>query len=289
MYYNTVTAMNQPVNLQELDAQHAQRLLDVAAKILADPATNAPTKAQMLLVHSVMSRQHMLTGHLRAALGRHVQTGPLAGLAMFPDNFIEASTCSRLLGYYEYPLRPIFEQIVATQYDRIVNIGCAEGYYAVGLARIMPQTRVIAADIDATMRERCARLAALNNVSDRVEIIGELTHDNLQARIQPGERTLILCDIEGAEDELLDPAAVPALAQCDLLVELHEVYRPGLTGRLTERFATTHDYRQIETYEATPTLPAFANSLSELDRALLIFEGREGPTPWGWWTAKKTV
>jgi isocitrate dehydrogenase len=48
---------------------------------------------------------------------------------------------------------------------------------------------------------------------------------------------LILCDIEGAEDSLLDPVAAPALAHADILVEAHDGMRPGLSARLAERFA----------------------------------------------------
>lgn len=64
----------------------------------------------------------------------------------------------------------------------------------------------------------------------------------------------MICDIEGYEYELLDPAKTPALRQCDILVELHEFERAGLTmegGRdeLMRRFSVSHD---IEIVSAQP-------------------------------------
>jgi len=43
---------------------------------------------------------------------------------------------TKLLGFYEQPLQPYIEQVIQTGYPTIINIGCAEGYYAVGLAHL---------------------------------------------------------------------------------------------------------------------------------------------------------
>ncbi len=48
--------------------------------------------------------------------------------------------------------------------------------------------------------------------------------------------TVVICDIEGAEEELLDPEQAPGLTAADILVEVHEGVRPGLLDRLNRRF-----------------------------------------------------
>jgi len=78
------------------------------------------------------------------------------------------------------------------------------------------------------------RLARINGANVRVH--GEATPESLGA-VLTGQHALVVCDCEGYEDVLLDPSRVPALAKCDLLVELHEVGHPGMGERIAARFA----------------------------------------------------
>src|SRR5687767_13183612 len=70
--------------------------------------------------------------------GMHYPAMEAAGSAIFP----------KLAGCYEAELRSLMEQIVRTPYTTVVDVGCAEGYYAVGLALRMPQVNVLAFDMD---------------------------------------------------------------------------------------------------------------------------------------------
>jgi hypothetical protein len=51
--------------------------------------------------------------------------------------------------------------------------------------------------------------------------------------------------VEGAEDSLLKPG-IPNIDQTEILVELHEMFVPGVTQRLQERFCETHHMEIIE-------------------------------------------
>ena len=59
------------------------------------------------------------------------------------------------------------------------------------------------------------------------------------------ERTLVFCDIEGAEDALLDPDKRPALRKMDLIVELHECFQPDIARKVCARFAASHDIAMV--------------------------------------------
>ena len=52
--------------------------------------------------------------------------------------------------------------------------------------------------------------------------------------------SLVLSDCEGFEGELFATAA-PALDSATLLVEVHDMFVPGVSDRLRRRFAGTHD------------------------------------------------
>jgi hypothetical protein len=57
--------------------------------------------------------------------------------------------------------------------------------------------------------------------------------------------SFLLCDAEGDEHVLLDPASVPSLRITFILVETHEFIRPGVTDELMKRFAFTHQVQRI--------------------------------------------
>ncbi len=215
--------------------------------------------------------------------GRRVLAGPFAGL-QYGNDVVCGAYVAKLVGSYEEELHGVIEQIKVRQYRRIVDVGCAEGYYAVGLAVQMPGARVLAYDIDENARRYCADLARLNGVAGRVEVRGRCGHAKLEASCGP--ETLVVCDCEGFEHELLDPAAVPRLKQTDLLVELHDCLRPGLTPDLLARFAHTHDVQLIESRErAVQDYPVLEVMRAE-DRPWAVREGRGAVMQWAYFTAR---
>jgi hypothetical protein len=216
--------------------------------------------------------------------GGKVMAGPFAGM-LFTDRSTHGCHAPKLLGCYEAELHPVVEAIVATPYQVIVNIGCAEGYYAVGLARRMPQVRVIARDTDPAGQAAIHKVIAANALGERITVGGLFEAADF-ASIGTG-RTLVICDIEGGEDELLDPQQAPALAGFDLLVEAHDVVKPGLAQRLADRFAATHDVERIEPEPLSRSLPPAFATLGDLEQMMLVWEWRTGPTPWLWMKARR--
>ena len=144
----------------------------------------------------------------------------------------------------------------------------------------MRNTCVLAFDLNPKAQEVCAELAAKNGVSDRVTVSGLFKPEDFAN--YAGERVLVLCDIEGAERDLLDPAVASALTGMDLIVESHECLIPGITKLLIDRFSATHDITVVEDngQRQLPQAPAWFNNLAHLDQLLAVWEWRSGPTPW---------
>lgn len=210
-------------------------------------------------------------------LDTRIRTGPFAGMNYVVQS-AEGALLPRMLGVYERELHGELAAFAEQPPETIVDIGCAEGYYAVGLARMMPQTTVHAFDIDATARRRCGLLAEANGVADRVHVGGEFTGADF-ARFA-GSRTLIFIDAEGFEDDILRPDLYPALAGFDLIVETHPGARPGVTDRLIERFSSTHDIKRIDPAVNEADLIPRITEASHLDMMIACWEWRAGPTPW---------
>lgn len=214
--------------------------------------------------------------------GAVVQHGPFRGMN-FSTRSTEGARAARLLGAYEASLIPVIEEIVARAYPLVVDIGSAEGYYAVGLARRMPGVRVLARDASDLAQQACRSLSIENGVAGQVEVGGLFSHADFESLQGP---RVVICDIEGAEVELLDPARAPSLARTDILVECHDGLIENATATLMARFAPTHDITRIERSLAGDCIPVWMETFSDLDRLLALWEWRSGPTPWLWMRAK---
>jgi len=237
----------------------------------------------------LLTRSEALTNGLRPLTGDKVYSGPFKDMLLTNDA-IQSSGCrsSILLGCYEQELHTLFEKIIATNYTRVLNIGCSVGYYAVGLARRMPHTMIEAFDIDPNARRKCTELAKINGVSDRINVSGKFSGDDF-AKYTEG-RTLVLMDIEGAETQLLDPVRYPALQKMDVVVELHDILNPVISKEVSTRFIPTHHVEIIKNQNFLPdlgTLLPQTYHLDPFDHLLLGWEARDGATPWGVFSSKE--
>lgn len=211
-------------------------------------------------------------------------SGPFEGLD-YATAASEGARIPRLLGCYESTLHPIFESIIEARPPLVIDVGCAEGFYAIGLAQRLPNSTIWARDTNEDAQEKCRALAELNGVAGRVKVGGELTHADFD--ICRAQHTVVLCDIEGAEADLMNPELAKGLRRADILIEVHETgSKTSMLQTLEERFAETHSATALYRHASTESLPAWMEGLSDLDRLLALWEWRSIPTPWLWLTAK---
>ena len=178
-----------------------------------------------------------LSNDLRALVGNKVQGGPFKDMLLTQDAITQYMSPFQL-GTYEHELHPVFEKIIAGNYTHILNIGCSVGYYAVGLARRMPHKTIKAFDTDPEARRKCAEMAYLNGVQDRVLISGQFDGERFDNYADG--KTLVLMDIESAETQLLDPVKYPALLKMDVVVELHDLMDHTISKTVCARFTASH-------------------------------------------------
>jgi hypothetical protein len=195
--------------------------------------------------------------------GLQVTGGPFAGLT-YPDR-TPLSLVPKLLGVYERELHGAIEDAIRADPELIVNVGAADGYYAVGLARRCPSATVVAFEADAGQQELCRRVAAANGVS--VQIKGTAEPADLRALAPAG--TLVVMDCEGCERALLEPRL-----DATIIAELHDFLDPGVGDAVAARFAATHDVTLVP----TAPQPSARHPLSEQ---------RPGPMRWAVMTPRR--
>lgn len=183
-------------------------------------------------------RQRTIPGIVAFALtGGKVSGGPFAGMN-YILNSIGSALAPKLLGTYEAELHEIVEKLAQQRFSILVDVGAAEGYYAVGFARRFGSVPVIAFEQETVGRKLLARLAAVNGVTDAIEIRGRCEPYDLQDALKPG--SLLITDVEGYERVLVDPGLIPALKGATMLIEVHGE-GDELGQELCRRLAATHE------------------------------------------------
>lgn len=151
----------------------------------------------------------------------------------------------KLLGTYELEVASIVRELIGLQFATIVVAGAAEGYYAVGFARALPESRVVAFEASKAARDALLDLATRNGVGERVESRGICDARGLSSALDGPPPVLLVMDLDGAEAALLDPFVLPVLARVEMLVELHDCFIEGVGDLVSRRFAATHEVRRI--------------------------------------------
>jgi hypothetical protein len=192
-------------------------------------------------------------------------------------------------GCYELELHNVIAEAATKQYHTIIDIGSAEGYYSVGFALNFSDAGVFSFEIDPWARGQQRRLADLNRVSN-LTIRGFCTHKDIDA-ISCG-RTLVICDIEGSEKELLDPSRALSLRASDCVVELHDTADFSMSEMVDlfiERFKFTHSIRLIEMEERVPVQLESSGTLPGEVDASLLDEHRSQRQVWLWMQARRLL
>lgn len=168
-----------------------------------------------------------------------VLSGPFKGM-IYPElKSVGSPLLPKILGSYEDELSEILKKIIATGYKTVIDIGCAEGYYAVGLAMRLPESRVFAFDTDQVAIARCKKMAKVNSVANRVELGGFCDANKLKG-FPYNYPALIVCDCEGYEKQLFINDNITALSQVDILLELHEYTVPDILDYISALFKESH-------------------------------------------------
>jgi len=149
-----------------------------------------------------------------------------------------------------------------------------------------PQAKVIAFEMEPKGQAALREMSRLNHVADRVEVRGKCEPADLVAALENIGRPVVICDVEGYEEKLLDPQAVPALARTAILVELHDFIIPGITEELKRRFATTHRIKHIwQQPRSRSQFPWHTFGTTLLPKSYLdwsVSEWRPVPMAWLW-------
>ncbi|MCB0176400.1 MAG: hypothetical protein KDJ97_38235, partial [Anaerolineae bacterium] len=214
-----------------------------------------------------------------------VMSGPFKGMKYY-NEVVWGSITPKWLGSYEFELHRTILEISNRGYTNFIDIGAAEGYYAVGLASLDPNLRIYTFDTDPYARRLQKKLAHLNG-SKNITIGKYCTYKKINQLATT--KTILICDIEGYEYQLLDPDRAEGLLHCDILVEVH-----GFTGLqaaeveriLVQRFKHSHRIQRIASKVrcAKDWQNTCGYRLSNQELTIALNEHRSNSQCWLWLT-----
>lgn len=218
--------------------------------ILSTPSAKKKKLAEEIKKEKSIKKTDALLDNIFKFQEQVVINGPFKGM-----KYINASNGSALLpklvGSYEEPIHKwVYYIRDEAKYSFILDVGCAEGYYAIGLCKAKSSPRVFAYDINIQALSNAKELASKNGVLERIsfgECFDPKVLDSVRAN-HPGQKILIFMDVEGAEIDLLNTFDFPSILECDILVELHDCFKANLTDSIVKYFANTHEIELVFDY-----------------------------------------
>jgi len=219
----------------------------------------------------------------RVFAANEVLAGPFAGMRYANPASVGSSLWPKFAGTYEAELHPILSTILKRSYKRLIDVGYAEGFYLVGLGRLLGKATLVGFDIDTKAPTLCAANAALNSIDKhRLCLFGGW--EELRFRDELTDDSLVILDCEGVENNVVSALDQTQLRSADWLIETHDHLVPSTSARLSQRFSETHDVTIVDTQPEEQKLAIVPDQLrTSCDENLLKFivsERRKAPQTW---------
>ena len=218
-----------------------------------------------------------------------VKNGLFKGMK-YPGKVSRYSTLfPKLIGSYEKELLVVFEEICKQEYTHILNIGCAEGYYAVGLAMRFPSAAVYAYDIDKDAIRLCRNMAKINGVEERVHLASVCDINTLEG-FSSTKKCLIISDCEGCEKDLFTQEIAKLFNHHDFLIEIHDFVDITISSIIRQRFERTHLIKVVKSIDDLKKAQLYfyeeLKRYNHNDKKILLQEKRPTIMEWFYMTPK---
>jgi len=212
--------------------------------------------------------------------GGKVYQGPFKDMTIVRKfSWGDGDTAGKLLGIYEDELHPAITHLTKeNDFDVVLNIGCAEGYYGIGLARNLPKSLCALFDINPDAINIARENAKVNGVNN-VQFNTDCSVENIRSYLAKAKRPFIVMDVEGHENVLLDLNLIPELNRSTVIVESHDCVSSGTTDRIVDRLKETHDVYTIPQGAKNPYIDILFD-LCDSDKMLLCCESRPSTMTW---------
>lgn len=207
-----------------------------------------------------------------------VRYGPFKGLKLNRDTWWgKLDLGNQCLGLYEKELLHFFQNIRENEFSTLIDIGAADGYYAVGALVSGIFDSVICFEQSASGRETIHRNWENNGSIGNLSILGAADANSIaeipESRLK---KSLLIVDIEGAEFNLLTDQVLDKLQESTIVVEIHN-WVDGfidLYADLLRRANKNHQIHVLERIQRSTTEIPELRDFTDDNRLLVTSERR---------------
>jgi hypothetical protein len=188
-------------------------------------------------------------------------------------------TGSKILGLYE---QQVISWIVnqPKKFDLFVDVGAADGFYAIALLKSSKTERAITFEISADDRTICQDMSKLNSVFNKISIEGEAKRIDLMKLLRTSSNALVLVDIEGEEFDLINLDLLETARTHSMIIEIHAMSKSENFQEFYKICQIFHHCEILTSSERSFPLDEFTSGLTDNERALLLSEGRPFSMHW---------
>ena len=203
-----------------------------------------------------------------------VQYGIFKNLKMNHEiSWGQGDIASKIYGFYENKIQ---QKIKDINNPILIDIGAADGFFAIGSLKSKICEFCYAFEETKKSRENLSKTAKINNVQNKLSIIGKVTKDNfftlLPSKINFSEVT-ILCDIEGGEFDLFSDEILATIRCSNIIIEIHKNHNKNLEIDLLERVKKYFNVSIIIDNDKNFESVSELHALNDIDRNLICSEG----------------
>ncbi len=231
----------------------------------------------------IVAAKEEVCGHLKRLHGDTVAHGAFKGMHLPETSYWGRTDASaKILGTYERQVTERLEEFAQPD-GLLMDIGSADGYFAVGVLRAGFFARCMCFEKSEKGQGVLRANALKNGVIDRVTILGEASEAQILASVPESQTGAVLCDIEGGEFQMLSNSVLRHLSNMHIVVELHDFLIENgseLRTALLDRAVQIFDVEIIGSAAPDPWAYPELDDLSDDERLLAFSEGRDSAMEW---------
>ena len=187
---------------------------------------------------------------------------------------------SKIYGFYENKIQQKLKDI---NNPILICVGAADGFFAIGSLKSKICEYCYAFEETTKSRENLSKTAKINNVQNKISIIGKVTKDNFFTLL-PSEinfsKVTILCDIEGGEFDFFSDKILRTIKCSNIIIEIHKNHNKNLEIGFLERIKKFFNVLVIIDNDKNFESVSELHTLNDIDRNLISCEGRSNIGKW---------
>ncbi len=243
-----------------------------------------------MISYAIKLRRVRLSKKINELHQSNIKYGPLKNFKLSEKIYWgKTDRASMIFGKYE---QEVLESItkLPKKYSTFIDLGAADGYYGVGLVFKKFFKKSYCFESSAYGRKVIQKNALINNVIDKVTILGTAKKDFF--KIIPHNEinsSVLLVDIEGAEFDLFDKHTLSRFRNSVIYIEIHDWLNKKKSLETLKKNA--RQFFEITTLTTGSRDLSHFDELefySDTDRWLICSEGRVKRMIWLKLTPKKT-